>query len=235
MVYRTPSHQHYGPAAYPPFNDGLVRVEDVMKVPGHKAPVAQIRVIGEGPLSGKKYLTIAGEGMRVGTELRILEQTEDKKRASPRPGEITTLECLREGDVVFNVESRPGDGGKLGRSAGSWALIEGMGAYITLVMPSGKKRKFLPTCRATVGYAAGGGQKELPFAKAGKKHHAYHGKSKAWPRVRGVAMNPINHPHGGGNHHRVGKPSTVSKNAPPGRRVGRMHAKPRNDKQRGKE
>jgi large subunit ribosomal protein L2 len=75
---------------------------------------------------------------------------------------------------------------------------------------------------ATVGLVAGGGHKEKPFAKSGKKFHAYGGKAKAYFKVKGIAMNPVNHPHGGGGHPHVGTQSSVGRNTPPGRKVGRL-------------
>jgi large subunit ribosomal protein L2 len=63
------------------------------------------------------------------------------------------------------------------------------------------------------------------MAKAGKKFHAYRSKPKRFPVVSGVAMNAVNHPHGGGGHPHVGRPSTVSKHAPPGKKVGRLSSR----------
>ena len=94
-------------------------------------------------------------------------------------------------------------------------------------MPSGEFKSFDPRCRATVGVVAGGGLKEKPFAKSGNKYHAYRSKSKAYFKVKGIAMNAVDHPHGGGGHPHVGVPSTVSRNAAPGRKVGRLSPKRR--------
>ena len=79
-----------------------------------------------------------------------------------------------------------------------------------------------PSCKATVGLVAAGGRGEKPFTKAGKKFYAYQSKAKRYFKVKGIAMNAVNHPHGGGGHPHVGKPSTVGRNAPPGRKVGRL-------------
>ena len=80
-------------------------------------------------------------------------------------------------------------------------------------------------CRATIGVVAGGGRKEKPFVKAGKKYHAMKAKAIKWPRVRGVAMNAVDHPFGGGRHQHTGKPTTVSRRMPPGRKVGHIAAR----------
>ena len=71
-----------------------------------------------------------------------------------------------------------------------------------------------------IGLVAGGGRIDKPLLKAGRAKHKYSAKRNCWPRVRGVAMNPVEHPHGGGNHQHVGHPTTVSRATPPGRKVG---------------
>ena len=99
------------------------------------------------------------------------------------------------------------------------------GEKVTLKLPSGELKDFIPSCRATIGIAGGGGRNTRPFMKAGKKIHAYQSRAKRPYTVRGVAMNAANHPHGGGNHQHVGRPSTVGRNTPPGRKVGRLSPK----------
>lgn len=76
------------------------------------------------------------------------------------------------------------------------------------------------SCRAMVGIVAGGGRMDKPILKAGVAYHKYKVKRNEWPKVRGVAMNPVEHPHGGGNHQHIGHASTVSRNDPPGKKVG---------------
>jgi len=85
--------------------------------------------------------------------------------------------------------------------------------------------------RATIGVIAGGGRLEKPLLKAGAAYWKWSAKSYWWPRVRGLAMNPVSHPHGGGRH--VGRPTTVSRNAPPGRKVGHIAAR-RTGRRKGK-
>lgn len=81
------------------------------------------------------------------------------------------------------------------------------------------------SARATIGIVAGGGRIDKPLLKAGNAYHKYKAKRNCWPRVRGVAMNPVDHPHGGGNHQHVGHPTTVSRHAPPGQKVGLIAAR----------
>jgi large subunit ribosomal protein L8e len=86
-------------------------------------------------------------------------------------------------------------------------------------LPSGRKKVIPSVARACVGVVAGGGRIDKPLLKAGASYHKYKAKRNSWPRVRGVAMNPVEHPHGGGNHQHVGHPTTVSRGAPPGKKV----------------
>lgn len=74
-------------------------------------------------------------------------------------------------------------------------------------------------CRAVVGIVAGGGRMDKPILKAGVAYYKYKVKRNEWPKVRGVAMNPVEHPHGGGNHQHIGHASTTSRNDPPGKKV----------------
>merc|ERR1712048_1287024 len=80
-------------------------------------------------------------------------------------------------------------------------------------------------CRACIGIVAGGGRLDKPMLKAGNSYHKYKVKRNSWPKVRGVAMNPVEHPHGGGNHQHIGKPSTIKRDTPAGRKVGLIAAR----------
>uniref|UniRef100_A0A8C4EQJ2 Large ribosomal subunit protein uL2 n=1 Tax=Dicentrarchus labrax TaxID=13489 RepID=A0A8C4EQJ2_DICLA len=84
----------------------------------------------------------------------------------------------------------------------------------------------LTSCALCVqGVVAGGGRIDKPILKAGRAYHKYKAKRNCWPRVRGVAMNPVEHPFGGGNHQHIGKPSTIRRDAPAGRKVGLIAAR----------
>ena len=92
-------------------------------------------------------------------------------------------------------------------------------------LPSGSKKIVPSGCRAMIGQVAGGGRTEKPMLKAGNAYHKYRVKRNCWPKVRGVAMNPVEHPHGGGNHQHIGHASTVRRDAPPGQKVGLIAAR----------
>jgi large subunit ribosomal protein L8e len=89
-----------------------------------------------------------------------------------------------------------------------------------------EQKKVIPSAnRATVGIVAGGGRIDKPMLKAGRAYHKYKVKRNSWPKVRGVAMNPVEHPHGGGNHQHIGKASTVKRGTSAGRKVGLIAAR----------
>merc|ERR1711935_789604 len=92
-------------------------------------------------------------------------------------------------------------------------------------LPSGARKTLPPTCRALVGIVAGGGRIEKPMLKAGSNHHKYRVKRNSFPKVRGCAMNPVEHPHGGGNHQHVGHPTTSARCDVPGSKVGLIAAR----------
>jgi large subunit ribosomal protein L2 len=186
------------------------KVLDIIHAPGRSGPVAQVE------FDGAVTTMIAAEGMMVGNDVFV------GVNGAYVGGNVLPLAGLPEGTLVHNIEARPGDGGKFVRTSGSSASVVSKGLKVVLLMPSGSFKSFDPRCRASIGTVAGGGHKEKPFGKAGNKFHAYRSRSKAYFKVKGVAMNPVNHPHGGGSHPHVGKPSTVGRNAPPGRKVGRL-------------
>merc|ERR1719318_1779733 len=92
-------------------------------------------------------------------------------------------------------------------------------------LPSGSKKVMPSANRAMVGIVAGGGRIDKPMLKAGRAYHKYKAKRNCWPKVRGVAMNPVEHPHGGGNHQHIGHASTVRRDTSAGRKVGLIAAR----------
>ncbi|HEU4907397.1 MAG TPA: 50S ribosomal protein L2 [Propionibacteriaceae bacterium] len=137
---------------------------------------------------GEKRYIIAPEGLRQGG------QVEAGERADIRPGNNLPLRNIPVGTTVHAVELRPGGGAKLARSAGSSIqLVAREGKNATLRMPSGEMRMVDVRCRATVGEVGNAEQSNISWGKAGRNR--WKGRR---PSVRGVAMNPIDHPHGGG-------------------------------------
>jgi large subunit ribosomal protein L2 len=110
------------------------------------------------------------------------------------PGNTLPLSAIPTGTAVHNVELTPGRGGQLARSAGSGIQLMAKDAgYALLRMPSGEMRQVLETCRATIGVVGNLEHQQIKLGKAGRNRHR--GRR---PQVRGSAMNPVDHPHGGG-------------------------------------
>ena len=132
------------------------------------------------------------------------------------PGNILPLESMPPGTVVNQVEKAAGDRSKYARTSGGFAQIIGHienTGKTRLRLPSGQKKLVSSLARGAVGIVAGGGRIDKPLLKAGRAFHKYRVKRNSWPTVRGVAMNPVEHPHGGGNHQHIGHPSTVRRDA----------------------
>jgi large subunit ribosomal protein L2 len=187
-------------------------VLEIRHAPGRSAPIAKVAV------GTREFYILAPDGIQVGQTIALGRPVVER-------GSVLPLGQLPEGTLVFNIELEPGDGGSLVRAAGTSAVVVGQGTRTVIRLPSGQFKEINPRCRAIVGVVAGGGRKDKPFYKAGKQVHAYRSKAKSAIVVRGVAKNPVDHPHGGGAHQHVGRPSTVSAGAPPGRKVGRLSPK----------
>jgi large subunit ribosomal protein L2 len=214
--YRVPSHKYRGNIVYGNNRDTKGVVEGIIHDPGRSSPVAEVRLE-----NNKKLLMVATEGTSVGREVKFTQS-----RADCELGNIMPIGVVPEGYPIYNIEITRGDGGKMVRAGGCGAYVISHDAHKTIIkLPSGKFKTLDSLCRATVGIAAGGGRQDKPFMKAGKKWNAQRGKGRNYPVVRGVAMNPVDHPHGGGSHQHVGKPSCVSRGAPPGRKVGNIAAR----------
>merc|ERR1712226_1185420 len=135
---------------------------------------------------------------------------------------------MPEGTVVCCLENKSGDRGSISKASGTNCIIMGHsedGKKTRVRLPSGARKTVPSTSRAMVGLVAGGGRLEKPVLKAGNNYHKYRVKRNCWPKVRGSAMNPVEHPHGGGNHQHVGHPTTVSRQAPAGQKVGLIAAR----------
>ena len=214
--YHKPSHKCRGKIKYDNDKNWKGTVEKIIHDPGRTAPIAEVRLT-----NNTRTKVLASEGMATGTEVKT---TNNKLEC--KPGNILEIGQVPEGYPIFNIEMRPGDGGKLVRAGGSSAtIVTHSGSQTVVRLPSGRFKNLDSSCRATIGIPAGGGRREKPFMKAGKKFHAYRKKGKQYPVVRGVAMCAVNHPHGGGNHQHVGGPNSVPRGAPPGRKVGNIAAK----------
>jgi len=137
---------------------------------------------------GEKRYILWPQGLGVGDKVIAGEGVDIKV------GNALPLKSIPDGTLIHNVELLPDKGGQLARSAGSYAIIMGKeGKYAILRMPSGEMRKVLVECYGTVGQVGNIDHENIKIGKAGR--HRWLGKR---PHVRGVAKNPIDHPHGGG-------------------------------------
>jgi large subunit ribosomal protein L2 len=187
------------------------QVVSLMKESARSVVVAKVLLEDD-----SECLMLAPEGMYVGKKVEFGE------KASIDVGNVLPLKSIPEGCPIFNIELEPGDGGKLVRSSGSYALLVSKGSEgVTIKLPSGKTKVLNGECRATVGCASGGERTDKPFVKAGKAYYYMKAKGKKAVRVRGVAMNASDHPFGGEQHH-VGKSKSVKRGAPPGKKVGHI-------------
>ena len=137
---------------------------------------------------GEKAYILAPQGLTDGDKV-ISGETADIKVGNCMP-----IDSIQVGTLIHNVELNPGQGGKLVRTAGQSAqLMAKEGKYATLRLPSGEMRKVLAKCRATIGAIGNADHENVKIGKAGRKRHM------GWrPEVRGSVMNPVDHPHGGG-------------------------------------
>lgn len=204
--YRSPSHRHVDDIRIPHF-EAQGTIKDLIQAPGRTCPLAVI------DYEGKKSYQLAVEGTRVGQKVAIGGD-------EVRVGNILLLSAIPEGTLVHNVEGQPGDGGKFVKTAGTSALVVSRGKVVVLQMPSGVLKEFNPACRAAIGVVAGGGRTDKPLGKAGKNYLTLRSRSVANKKTKGVAMNAVDHPNGGGSHPHVGGPNCHGRNAPPGQKAG---------------
>ena len=137
---------------------------------------------------GEKRYIIAPEGLEVGATVN------SGKGVQPEVGNTLYLEDIPLGTIIHNIELKPGKGGAIARGAGTYAqLTSKEGKYAIVKMPSGEVRRILLSCTATIGSVSNGEHMLLRSGKAGRSR--WKGRR---PRVRGVVMNPVDHPMGGG-------------------------------------
>jgi large subunit ribosomal protein L2 len=137
---------------------------------------------------GEKRYILAPDNLKVGAKLM------SGSNAEPVVGNCKKLKEIPLGTIVHNIELHPGKGGSICRSAGSYAQILGReGKYVSLRLPSGESRMVLGNCKATIGSVGNSTHMNLTLGKAGRKR--WLGRR---PRTRGVVMNPVDHPMGGG-------------------------------------
>lgn len=150
---------------------------------------------------GEKRYILAPVGLKVG------DTVISSAAADIKPGNALPISAIPVGTVIHNIELAPGKGGQLVRSAGNSAqLMAKEGKYAQVRLPSGEVRMILTVCKATIGQVGNIDHENVTIGKAGRKRHM-----GIKPTVRGVVMNPCDHPHGGGEGKSpIGRPSPVT-------------------------
>ena len=218
MQFRAVTTGKLNRAKYPSFllseqHEG--KVIDLIHERGRDAPLAKIRFE-----DNSTSIVPAVLGTKVGSTIQFGLKSEIES------GNVISIQNIPDGTIVCNVEKHFGDGGTIVKSAGSNATVFSHGEDgVTLKLPSGKFATLNPKNRAMIGTLAGGGVTERPLMSAGGKWRRFRSKGRKYPIVRGVAQAAYVHPHGGGRHQHVGQSSTVSRNAPPGAKVGSIAAR----------
>ncbi len=218
MQFRATSTGKLFPAKYPNYgltekHEGLVI--DLVHERGRDVPLAKVR-FEDGSIS----LIPSVIGTKVGSNIQF------GLKAEISDGNVISIQNIPDGTIVCNVEKQFGDGGSFIKSAGTNATVFSHGEDgVAIKLASGKFTTLNPKNRAMIGTLAGGGVEERPFMRAGMKWRRFRSQGKKYPIVRGVAQAAYVHPHGGGRHQHVGQSSTVSRNAPPGAKVGSIAAR----------
>jgi large subunit ribosomal protein L2 len=219
-TFRSSTHKRMAPVHYPSMSkkerEGVIhgQVLNIVHEPGRGSPLASVKLE-----TGEIYHTVIPEGVYEG------QPTQIGSKASVDIGNVLPLGEVPEGTMVCNIELSPGDGGKIARSSGSYATVVAHTPEGTMVkLPSGKTRYINDLCRATVGVISGAGRVDKPFLKAGAKFHLMKAKGHMYPRTRGVAMIAAAHPYGSSKRG-ARKVTTVSRHAPPGKKVGLIAAR----------
>jgi large subunit ribosomal protein L8e len=227
-VFRSHNHKRIGPNKLRVLDfaerNGYVRglVKDIKHDPGRGAPIA--RIAFRNPYRYKQEMTqvVAAEGLFKGQFVYF------GKKAQLAIGNVLPLKAMPEGAVCCNVEKTAGDRGMFAKTSGGYVTVIGHNedtGKSKIRLPSGIKKTVDSNARAVVGVVAGGGRLDKPMLKAGRAYHKYRVKRNEWPKVRGVAMNPVEHPFGGGNHQHIGHSSAIAHDATPGSKVGLIGAR----------
>jgi large subunit ribosomal protein L8e len=234
-VFQSHNKHRKGAAKYRPIDygerHGYVKgiIKEIVHDPGRGAPLAVVTFRNPYKYKTVTQNFVAAEGLYTGQFIYC------GKKAQLKIGNVLPLKSMPEGTIVCNAEQKIGDRGKLARTSGGYATIISHNpetGQTRLRLPSGAKQIVQSECRAMVGIVGGGGRVDKPVLKAGRAYWKYKAKRNCWPYVRGVAMNPVEHPHGGGNHQHIGHSSCVARDSPSGKKCGLIAAR-RTGRKRG--
>jgi len=175
-------------------------VKDIIHDPGRGAPLMKVDFKDCYKYRKNTETFVAAEGTTTGQSVYC------GTKATLHIGNVLPIGKMPEGTACCAIVMKIGDRGKIAKASGTKKVLDSR-------------------CRGTIGVIAGGGRIDKPLLKAGRAYHKYKVKRNCWPKVRGVAMNPVEHPFGGGNHQHIGNPSTIRRDASPGKKVGLIAAR----------
>jgi large subunit ribosomal protein L2 len=211
LTYRVRKQAYKFKIEYPNMA-GRGKVIALINSPAHSAPLAKILV------NGRVFYNLACQGIAEGQEIELGKEV--------KLGNILELKDIPLTSQVYNIEIRPGDGGKIIRASGLYGVVSKKNPGEVMVMlPSKKEVAFNERCRASIGVIAGQGRLDKPLMKAGKMFYIKKARNKLWPRTSAVKMNVVDHPFGSGRGKNIGhgtKGKIPKLNAPPGAKVGSL-------------
>ncbi|MFH1802605.1 MAG: 50S ribosomal protein L2 [archaeon] len=213
LTYRVRKQAYNKKIAYLPTEvKGEAEIIAIIHSAAHSAPLMKVQT------KDKTFYNAAFNGAYVGQKVLIGKDAKE--------GNTLSIGKIPPGTEVYNIERNPGDGGKMIRTAGSFATLSKKldNNKVTITMPNKKIITLHENCRATIGRIAGDGKYLKPFVKAGVKYHKMHARNKLWPRTSAVKVNAVDHPFGSGRGKRP-KQKIAKRNAPPGRKVGHLRPK----------
>lgn len=221
-TFRASTQKRVAPARYPTttklkesFESSVNGViEELVHDPGRGTPLGLIRSEG-----GDTFYTVVPEGVYQGKQIQM------GGKAVVDVGNILPVGRVPEGTMICNIELRPGDGGKLSKSSGSYSTVVSHTAKGTIIkLPSGKTKYVADFCRATIGIVSAAGRTDKPFLKSGAKFHLMRARGRKYPRTSGRKMVAAVHPYGSSKRS-ARKATTTSHGAPPGQKVGLIAAR----------
>jgi large subunit ribosomal protein L2 len=216
LTFRVKPRAYRYKITYPKLNaSGKGRILRLINSSAHYAPLAKIQIEKE------IFICPAASGIYEGQEIMINELREDGK---PIIGDILKLKDIPIGEKIFDIETVPGNGGKILRSSGISAILLDKSSGKVEIQIKRRKISLNENCRATIGVAAGEGRLLKPLMKAGKMHHIMKSKGRKWHRTSAVKVNAVDHPFGSGRGKRI-KSKIAKRNAPPGAKVGHIRPK----------
>ena len=216
LTYRVRKKAYSRKVKYPDYQ-GEGEIIKIIHSPAHTAPLIKVKIKKD--KKEETFYNLAFNNAYEGQKISI------GNSEKPKTGDIIKLKDSQQGEKVYNIETVPGNGGKLIRTSGTSAEVTKREAKrIFVLLPSKKTIPFHENCRATLGTIAGEGRKEKPIMKAGNRHHSMKSRGKKWHFTSAVKVNAVDHPFGSGRGKRI-KSKIAKRNAPPGAKVG--HLRPR--------